>query len=302
MANEYSIMLNAMINDSSIIKEMERLANKYTLTLKAAISGVAETGDGATGGATQATKKLGYASAEAQRQLVGFATEQKNLSRVTKESLDPLKKLETVTVSYKDAVLGNVVTTTRWDKSNQMLATSMTKTANVAGTAAKETQNFTDQISNNILKVMQWAVATSLIYGSLKKIREGVEYVSDLNKEMTNARIVTGMTADEATNLAGKYNDLARKIGVTTLEISRASLEWFRQGKTVEEAMELTKQSMVMAKLGNLDAAQSTEYLTSIINGFKLKAEEVSGVIDKLVSLDNAYATSVGKQNCRNTQ
>jgi TP901 family phage tail tape measure protein len=52
---------------------------------------------------------------------------------------------------------------------------------------------------------------------------------------------------------------------------------------------------MMMSKLGNLDAAQSTEYLTSILNGFKLEATDAIGVINKLTALDNAYATSVGE-------
>ena len=61
------------------------------------------------------------------------------------------------------------------------------------------------------------------------------------------------------------------------------------------------EETMKVSKLGNLDAAQSTEYLTSIMNGFKLEVEDVGLVVDKLVDLDNRYSTSVGRQNCRNT-
>ena len=75
----------------------------------------------------------------------------------------------------------------------------------------------------------------------------------------------------------------------------KGSLEWRRQGKTADEAGELVKGSMMMSKLANMESAQATEYLTSILNGFKLEAGETEDVISKLVALDNAYATSVSE-------
>jgi hypothetical protein len=75
--------------------------------------------------------------------------------------------------------------------------------------------------------------------------------------------------------------------------VSKASLEWFRQGKTVQETNELVKASMELSKLGNIDSAEATEYLTSTLNGFKLEAKDAESVVSRLVSLDNAYATSV---------
>jgi TP901 family phage tail tape measure protein len=52
---------------------------------------------------------------------------------------------------------------------------------------------------------------------------------------------------------------------------------------------------MVLAKLGNLEAAQSTEYLTSMMNGFKIEAKDSMDTISKIISLDNAFATSSGE-------
>jgi len=51
----------------------------------------------------------------------------------------------------------------------------------------------------------------------------------------------------------------------------------------------------MMSKLANMDTAQATEYLTSMINGFKISVEDVVPTIDKLVALDNAFATSVSE-------
>lgn len=162
-------------------------------------------------------------------------------------------------------------------------------------TAVSATDNFGRTIEKNTQKVFQWMIATTLIYGSLKEIGKAIQYIEDLNKEMTNIQIVTGASSSTISNLANQYNALAKEIGATTLEVAKGSLEWARQGKTAEETSVLLKDSMMMSKLANLDAAQSTEYMTSIMNGFKLSVNDMLPALDKLVALDNAYATSVGE-------
>lgn len=159
----------------------------------------------------------------------------------------------------------------------------------------EETKGLTSQITQNVAKVIQWAVATTMIYGSLKALGEGVEYVKELDKALTNISIVTGKTRQETTELGLEYNRMAQRMGVTTAEIAEGSLEWFRQGKTVEETSKLMQSSLMMSKLGNMEAAQATEYLTSVLNGFKFEAEDASMVVDKLVAVDNSAATSVAE-------
>jgi TP901 family phage tail tape measure protein len=164
-----------------------------------------------------------------------------------------------------------------------------------SATAVSATDSFGRTIEKNTQKVFQWMVATTLIYGSLREIGKAVQYIEDLNKSMTDIQIVTGASGTQIANLAIQYNALAKEIGANTLEVAKGSLEWARQGKTVEETTVLLKDSMMMSKLANLDAAQSTEYMTSIMNGFKLSVDDMLPSLDKLLALDNSMATSTGE-------
>jgi len=139
---------------------------------------------------------------------------------------------------------------------------------------------------------VEFAATSRLINGALEAIGNGVQYIKDLDKAMTDARVVTGMTKDEANSLAKSYNSLAKELGSTTLEVAEGNLAWIRQGKTISESAELMKASMMLSKLGNMDSAQSTEYLTSIINGFKLEAKDAVGVVDKLIAVKFAETYS----------
>jgi TP901 family phage tail tape measure protein len=48
----------------------------------------------------------------------------------------------------------------------------------------------------------------------------------------------------------------------------------------------------MMSKLANMESSVATEKLTAVMNGFNLTAEQSIGVLDRLIVLDNNYATS----------
>ena len=107
------------------------------------------------------------------------------------------------------------------------LRTSVTKVGASMKNTTKDGYGFTSMLEVAIKKVAIWFLATQAIYGSLRKIEEGIQYIKDLNKELTNVQIVTGMTADEVDRLAVEYNRLAKEMGATTIQVAQGSLEWF---------------------------------------------------------------------------
>jgi len=156
-----------------------------------------------------------------------------------------------------------------------------------------QSKNFGDTLVNIAKRMVTYAIATGGIYAAMAQLGKGIQYIKDLDKEMTNIQMVTGGTDEETDALALSYNQLGKEMSVSTLEIAKGSLEFVRQGKTAEETATLIKNSTMMSKLGNMSAIESSEALTSIMNGFKLTAEETGEVVSKLVAIDNSAATSV---------
>lgn len=159
----------------------------------------------------------------------------------------------------------------------------------------KNTQGWTQEIGIAIKRTIEWAMSVGLVYGALNELKTGIQYITDLNKELTNIAVVTGMNKSEVDSLGSTYNKLAQDMKVTTLAVSSASLEYYRQGKTIAETQELVKSSLMMSQLGNIESGQATEYMTSVLNGFRKDASESVDVVDKLVAVDNAAATSVSE-------
>jgi TP901 family phage tail tape measure protein len=155
-----------------------------------------------------------------------------------------------------------------------------------------------EAMKNAIKQTVVYTLTIGSVRAALDQVKQGMQYILELNNEMTKIRVlqVEGASSPEEINkLALSYNALAKEMGVTTLEVASGSVEWLRQGKSIEETQTLLRSTLMLSKLGNLDSAQSTEYLTAITNGFKISAEDTVTVVDKLVAVDNIAATSAGE-------
>ena len=155
--------------------------------------------------------------------------------------------------------------------------------------------NLATTLQKDIAKVAEWMVATTLIIGTLQQIREGIQYIEDLNKAMTNIGMVTGQTADQLGGMVQQFNTMARELGVDTLAVAEGATEWIRQGKTAAETTDLLRSSTMMSKLGNLEAADATDKLIAVTNAYNISAKDSIQVVDVLINLDNKFATSTGE-------
>ena len=157
-------------------------------------------------------------------------------------------------------------------------------------------RNLFDMIGYDIKRSFAMIFDYGLAYraiGSIRTAFQGViQDIRDMDAAMVDLRIVTGDTKEETEDLMKSYNGLAKELGATTVEIAKASNEWLRQGYSAQEAESLITGSMYLSKLGMIDASQATEYLTSLLKGFRLEANQVNDAVSLLTQLDMRYAAS----------
>lgn len=140
----------------------------------------------------------------------------------------------------------------------------------------------------------------SLAYSIINKVKMGINEVITATKELDAAlvdiQIATGQTRQQTRELLVEYADLADELGRTTQSVATASNDWLRAGYQGKEAAELTRASMMLSTLGMIDASDATTYLISTLKGWKIQANEVIDVVDKLtVTICGVcLATSIG--------
>jgi TP901 family phage tail tape measure protein len=161
-----------------------------------------------------------------------------------------------------------------------------------ADAASVSMGGFGDTLVKDISKVAEWTVATTLIFGSFKAFQAGVDYIEQLDQELTKIQIITGDSAAQVQALAMQYNNLATQLGSTTLAVTQGAEVWLKQGMSISDTNAMIKNSTELAQLAGMDATTSAQSLTAVMNSFNINAGQMSTVLDTLVGLSDKFAVS----------
>lgn len=118
--------------------------------------------------------------------------------------------------------------------------------------------------------------------------------IQDLDKAITDLSIATNMSRENTAKLVKNYNDYAKELKSTTVNITSAADDWLRAGKSMNETQTLIKDSIMLSKLGQIDSGAATEDLLATMNGYIMSIDEVGRALDSMVSIDMKAATSAG--------
>ena len=137
----------------------------------------------------------------------------------------------------------------------------------------------------------QFTLYNIALRGVKTALREAVQTVKELDKELTEQAMVTGLTREQTYGLVKSYQDLALQVGATTKEIASVATEYMKQGKTIQDSLILTEAAVSAAKVARVSVGDSVNYLTTALNGFQLAASDAMSVSDKFAALAAASAT-----------
>ena len=162
------------------------------------------------------------------------------------------------------------------------------RSAHDFGQNVKEMTQPLADLATNTLKVASVVTALSTALGGVfyNEAKKAESAQLDLKK-------VIGGTAEELEIYSQKLNALALEYGVSSNDLTQSMAGFAQAGFTSREALDLVTQSLKLKVAGDLDAAQSSDYLTHILKGFKAPASEAARLIDSLNQVSNNYATDV---------
>lgn len=152
-------------------------------------------------------------------------------------------------------------------------------------------ENIKASMKTAIVRTIEWATSMFLVYSAMHKLKEAVNIVIALDNQMTNIRMVTGATNEEAKQLLKTFQGLAKETSSTTSEIAKSGEVWLRQGRSIVDTNTLIETSAVLSKVAFMESAKSAELLTSAINGYKIEAQDAMSVVDKMSAIDVNAAT-----------
>ena len=119
------------------------------------------------------------------------------------------------------------------------------------------------------------------IMGTVRNaVREAVTTIKELDSVMTQISVVTNKTQQDLWNQINTYSAIANEYAVSIKGVYEVSQLYYQQGLQTAEVMNLTEETLKMAKIAGLDYATATDYMTVAVRGFKIEMSEAQRVTD----------------------
>jgi len=134
---------------------------------------------------------------------------------------------------------------------------------------------------------------TAAIGASVFAVVKGTQEFVKFEDALLDLQKVLSDTEGNAKDFIGVTEGLSSKFGEATSDVLQSAANFKQAGFGVKEAFKLVESSLTLVKIGELEAAEASELLISILKGFKAPASEAGRVLDILNEVSNKYATSL---------
>jgi TP901 family phage tail tape measure protein len=131
-----------------------------------------------------------------------------------------------------------------------------------------------------------------------RTIRDAFDTVKELDAVMTETAVVTDFTVSDMWDKLPEYAKNASALGSSISSLYKATTLYYQQGLGDVAAMDVGTETMKMARIANMEAADATEAMTAALRGFnmeinKTSAERVNDVYSELAAITAADTSQI---------
>lgn len=109
-----------------------------------------------------------------------------------------------------------------------------------------------------------------------RALRSTFETVKDLDKVMTETAVVTSFNVSDMWSQLPEYTQRANELGVSIHDAYEAATLYYQQGLSTNEVMAVSNETLKMARIAGLDAADATDRMTNALRGFNMEITEAN--------------------------
>lgn len=109
-----------------------------------------------------------------------------------------------------------------------------------------------------------------------RAIREAYKAVKELDAAMTKTAVVTNFSVSDMWDQLPEYTKMANELGTTTLGAYETATLFYQQGLKTNEVMEVSNETMKMARIAGMDYVEATNMMTAALRGFNMEINEAS--------------------------
>lgn len=109
-----------------------------------------------------------------------------------------------------------------------------------------------------------------------RAIRSATETTKELDAVMTQTAVVSKFTVGDMWKTLPEYSKYAKQLGTAIKDVYSAQTLYVQQGLSMNKAMDIGIETLKMARVANIDAAEATNSMTAALRGFNMELNETS--------------------------
>lgn len=157
---------------------------------------------------------------------------------------------------------------------------------------AGDVSRFDHELNRATQRVITLGTAFQLLGSATRTIREIASATVQVEKALTDINSVFRLTNENLSKFSGNLFSIARETAKSFDEVSKAAVEFSRQGLSVQKTQEAVRAAMILSRDANIDVAVSVRALTAAVNSFQKEGISYTQVINRLAAADSAFAVS----------
>jgi TP901 family phage tail tape measure protein len=117
--------------------------------------------------------------------------------------------------------------------------------------------------------------------------------IKELDAAMTEMSVVTDLTVGDYWEQLPEYSQRASELGVSITKAYQAATLYYQQGLKTNEVNAISTETLKLAKIAGIDAAEATDKMTAALRGFNMElneasAQKISDVYSELAAITAA--------------
>lgn len=152
------------------------------------------------------------------------------------------------------------------------LADQINKTSEEVNIATQRAQ----ELSNLKSQVLSFFTITGAVQLFRQAVQSAFETVKELDEAMTEIAVVSDFSVGDMWKQLPKFTEQANQLGKSIRDVYGATTLYVQQGLDLDNSLKLANETLKMAAVAGMDAADATDAMTSALRGFNMELSETS--------------------------
>ena len=163
----------------------------------------------------------------------------------------------------------------------------------------EEEFNFNREAQNIDRQIQSYFGLSQMIRKVGDIARDAFATVKELDAAMTQTAVVTNFSVGDMWDMLPTYTAQANQLGSTIKDVYEAATLYYQQGLNTNQAMGLANETLKMARIAGLGAAEATDMMTAALRGFNMEinqqsAQKINDIYSELAAITASDTAEIG--------